>query len=190
MIVNEIAHYIALLPIAFVGALHIRHKPRDAAWWWIAAAFAVSWLADLVAEFMPVSDRWAVTLVYPVTQSALVGAVLLPRRSAMSLVAVLTAIALVAAICRGVTGPDVVLHSFASFSVAGIALAGWELPVRLRAALLVYFGLGCVAWLIHAQWLVVPTWYNYQLTRLAGLVAFCWAAFHPSPQLRLIGSRA
>ncbi len=180
----------ALLPAAFLGGLHVRHHRRDEAWWWLAGAFAVSWIADVVAEQLPVADRWAVTLVYPVIQSTFIGAVLLPRRSALSLLFVLAATACLAAVYRGVRGPDIVLHSFASLSIAGLAAAGWELPVRLRIALLVYFGLGWLAWIIHAQYLVHATMYGYQSTRLAGLVLFCWALLVTGPKLRVIGSRA
>jgi hypothetical protein len=77
----------------------------------------------------------------------------------------------------------VILHSAASLAVVAIVIDRRELPALLRASLLIYFGLGLVAWLVHVYWLVVATWYAYQAVRLAGLVTFSLACLKPGPRL-------
>jgi len=186
MIVNEIAHYMALVPLAVLGGLHARGRERDAAWWWMACAFAISWVADSVASQLVPVHRWAVTLVYPIVQSAMIGVVLLSRRAAFVLLGGLVAIGCLAVFWRGVKGPDVILHSVASLSVAGIVWIRRDIPLRLRMALVVYFGLGLVAWLLFAQQHSIPTWYGYQGARLAGLLVFSWAVLKPGPSLRVL----
>lgn len=174
---------IGLVPLAWIA---LRREPFAAHWWWLAVAFAVSFVADAVALTQPKFDRWWLTLVYPVAQSGLIGATLLPtRRQAKLFVTLLGAVAVLAVVVRGTKGPDVVLDAVASLGVVCIVLARKELPARLRLALAVYFGGGWATWLIHARWLTVATWYPYQASRLAGVLLFCWAAVGPERELRL-----
>lgn len=182
----EVAHQMALLPLATLAVIRISGHRRDAAWWWLAIAFAISWVADTVADVVPVDDRSIASLVYPVSQSCLMAAVLLPRARALVLVGVLMLAGVAVVIQRGVIGPDVALRSVAWLAVAGIARMRKELPVPLRASLFVYFCLGWIAWLVHAQWMVVATWYPYQAMRLLGLLLFSWAAIETGPHLRLM----
>lgn len=170
-----IAHHMALIPLAWLAGLRARGRRRDAAWWWLAGAFAVSWLADTAAHWV---DPWLIGLVYPVSQSALVAAVLLDRREAAKLLAVLLLIGVGAALWHGVQGPDVLLRTVAWGAIAGIAFDRWELG-RLRMSLLVTFGLGLIAWMGYAIWPGWTSWLVYQGARAFGIGLFCWAAFRP-----------
>lgn len=163
----------ALLPLAFLAWLRWTGRKRDTAWGWIAVAFAVSWLADTAVDAG--APGWAVGFVYPITQAALIGAVLLTRFSAFVFLGALVTAAAWSLAIFGVHQPDILLHSVAFLGVAGIALERWDIPNQLRDSLFVYFGLGWVAWLAHAKFVTVATWYPYQSCRLAGLVLFCGA---------------
>lgn len=184
--IGEVAHWIALIPLAFLLWRSARHQYSDAAWWWLAVAFAVSWIADTAADALPRSHGWIPSLLYPVTQTALVGAVLLPRRRAWMLLGLLLGVAGASLAWRAYQGPDVVLRSVAWLAVVWIVVTRPELPRRLGMALLVYFGVGLVAWLAHAEWVTLATWYPYQATRLAGLVLFCRAIVKPTPTLAIV----
>lgn len=186
--VTDVIWQFALIPLVFLGALRLRGQRRDPAYWWMAGAFAVSWLADAPIDHMPKAYHWIPSAVYPVAQSSLFGRVLLlHRRHAIMLLGLLVAVGIVAVFWTGAKGPDIALHSVAFLAVVAIVADRPELPARLQAALFVYFGLGWVAWLAHARWLLVPTtYYPYQGVRLAGLLLFCWAALDPSPNLRLV----
>jgi hypothetical protein len=182
---SEIAHQMAVIPLAFLGCLQVRGQRRDAAWWWLAGAFFVSWIADTAGDFLPQNDRWIPSMVYPVSQSALIGAVLLPRPEALYFLATLIAAGAAIVLWNGI-GPDAALRTVAWLAIVWLVWRRPALPKRLRICLAVYFGLGWVAWLIHVQWLVVATYYPYQLSRLIGLLLFCWAALVPGPALRLV----
>ncbi len=182
MIWAEIAHQMSLLPLTVLSGLRLGGHRCDPAYWWIAGAFAVSWLADTAAHWV---NPWTVTLVYPITQSTIILAALLPRQATMRWLLVVGGVAVLAVVLDDTRGPDLLLHTVASIAVVWAVFEEWTLPSRLRAALLVYFGVGWLTWLIHAEWLVVATWYPYQLARLAGLGLFCYAAWRCSPSLKL-----
>jgi hypothetical protein len=184
--VTTVVWQFALIPLVALTVLRMLGNRRDAAYWWLAGAFAVSWLADAPVDHMPREFHWIPSAVYPVSQSALIGAVLLSRRRAVALLGLLVAVGLVAAFWTGAKGPDILLHSVAFLAVVAIVADRPELPQRLQACLFVYFGLGWVAWLVHARWLVLATYYPYQAIRLAGLLLFCWAAMKPSPNLKIL----
>ncbi len=179
MIWAEIAHWMALLPLA---CLAVAGRRCDSAYWWIAFAFSFSWLADTAAHWV---NPWAVTLVYPITQSTIILAALLPRQDTIRWLAGFAVVAGAAIVLKGTKGPDVLLHSVASVSVVWAVWRESALPANLRLALVVYFGVGLLAWLIHVQWLVVETWWPYQGSRLAGLLLFCYAAWRCTPTLKL-----
>jgi hypothetical protein len=183
---TEVAHHMALLPLATLAVIRLRGHRRDVAWWWLAVAFGVSWIADSVAHLIPMDDRAIVSLVYPISQASLMAAVLLSRANALVFVGVLVLAGIAVIIQHGATGPDVALRSVAWLFVAGIARVRKELPIPLRASMFVYFCLGWIAWLIHVQWLVVETWYPYQGIRLFGLLLFCWAVIETGPHLRIV----
>lgn len=187
MDVVTVAIAMGLLPLASLVVLHLRGERRDVAWWWLGVAFAVSWLADVVANALPAAYRWGPSVIYPVTQSAIIGAVLLPRQWALWFLALMTTLAAIVLAWVGV-GPDVLVRSVAWLAL-GVMANRIPIPFRLRLSLSVYFGLGLLAWFVHMRFLVVETWYPYQLARLAGLMLFGWAALEPTPSLRIVPRR-
>lgn len=185
MLIAEFAHQMALLPLVWLLWLRTRGQRRDVAWGWMALGFAVSWMADTAADFLPRDMSWIPSAVYPVSQAAIFGAVLLDRTEALMFLALLVPCGIAAAVMGGATGPDILLRSVAWLVLAGVAWMRKELPHRLRISIVIYFFLGYATWLVHTEWLIVPTWYPYQFARLAGLMLFCWAATENS-KLRLV----
>ncbi len=155
-LVAWIAASLGLLPLCAVTAAHGRGV-RDASRWWVASAFAVSFVADLVSFFLAPADRWMVSVVFPVSQAAMLGAVLLTRKGADFFLAVLLLVAVGAVFWHGATGPDVLLRTVASGGVVGIVVGRWDLG-HLRTGLLIYFGLGLLAWYGYALW---PGWSSW-----------------------------
>ena len=186
MWIAEVAHQMALVPLAFLLWRRVRGASVDGAWWALACAFAVSWVADTVSDLIPAQSRWIVSLAYPIVQTAIVGAVLLPREFAIFLVGVLSSAAIAVGIFMGVNGPDGVFRTIAWLIIVAILLVRRDLPARLRVALGVYFGLGWATWLIHVVWLVVLTWYPYQGARALGLLLFSWAAVAPATRIQRV----
>lgn len=177
----EVAHQMGLLPLIWLAFLHWRGRDPGLAWWWLAGAFAVSWLADTAAHWMA---PLLVSPVYLVSQASVVGFVFLVRRDAITLVVALVVVGLGAVFWRGVEAPDVLFHTVAWLSIIGIVYPLRQLG-RLRTSLLVYFGLGLLAWMLYA---VSPGWFfwlAYQSTRLIGILLFCWAATSPLPRFHL-----
>lgn len=164
------AWLLGLVPLAW---LEIRRRclqwnPRRD--WLIAAAYGVSFLADTggLLGWPDLAGN-----VYPLSQAALIGYALLERRQAVHLLGLLTLVAVCAIGWRGVEGRDVLLSTVASLTIAGLAMQTTTGVVR--AALLVSFGVGTLAWLAYAALPGWPTWGIYQGTRLLGTLAFCWA---------------
>jgi len=181
-LVFEVAHQMALVPLAWLVLLHARGQRRDPGWWWIAAAFGVSWLADTAAHFV---DPWVISIAFPVSQTAIVGAVLLlHRRDKVILLLTLVAVGMVAVALQGVHGPDVLLSTVASGAAAGIAWQRREIG-RLAVALIVAFGATAIAWLGYAIAPGWPTYLVYHVARAVGIALFCWAALRPGPSLRI-----
>jgi hypothetical protein len=181
--VAEIAHYQALLPLAWLGALRARRQSRDLAFWLLALAFAVSWIADGLSTLVPSGDRWAVSLAYLATQAMIVGAVLLARTAAAGFATVLLGAAVVAIVWQGARTPDILVHTVAMLGVAGIVIDRPALGAR--TSLLVYFGVGWCCWVGYA---IAPGWWTwgaYQIARLAGLLLFCRAVALDRPHLRV-----
>jgi hypothetical protein len=181
-VVSEVACEMALVPVVWLTGRTLRGYRPGAAYWWLAGAFAVSWLADTAAHW---TDPWLVGLVYPVSQAALIGAVLLDRSEATLLVWVLVWTAIAAALWEHVQGPDVLVRTVAWGSVTGLA---YERPAlgMLRRALLVSFGLGWLCWLAYALAPGWSSWGAYQAVRLAGLLLFCAACCANPPHWKVI----
>lgn len=175
----------ALIPLLFLLWLHRQGEKRGQEWWWLAFAFLVSWLADTAAHWL---DPDLVGNLYPVSQAAIIGAVLLFRREAFLFLAVLVGTALLV-VWPGASGIDVFLRTVAWGAVVALVYDYHALG-RLRTSLLVYFGAGLLAWWGYALWPGWPSWLAYQGTRLSGLLLFCWAASHPAPQLRVVRVRS
>src|SRR4051812_12337937 len=138
MWIAEVAHQMALVPLVWLALRRLRGNQVDAAWWWLAAAFAVSWVADGVSGLLPERNRWIVSLVYPIVQTAIVAIVLIAREYAILFVGTLVAAATASALWMGVDGPDAVFRSVAWLAIVGIVWASPELPARLRVVLVVY----------------------------------------------------
>lgn len=168
------AHGLGLVPLILVAAFR---APR--AYWWLALAFAVSFLADTTSHF--VNPFW-VSRVYVVSQAALVGAVFLDRTDALWTLAALVVLGLIGVFLQP-AGPELFTHTCA-WGLA--ALLAYEIaPEPLRRSLLVYFGWGTLAWFAYVAVPGYPSWLAYQGTRLVGIVLFGYACWNPAPQLRL-----
>jgi hypothetical protein len=175
----EVTHWMALVPLAFLAWRHVTVTRSDAAYWWLALAFSVSWLADTAAHWVSPD---LVGNLYPQLQAALIAAVFLQRREAWFVTVSLAAVSLVIVALDGAAGFDVLLRSVAFATVCGVVLDRWALG-PLRTALLVYFGAGLIAWYAYAAWPSWATWGVYQSMRALGLVLFCLAARDPRPKL-------
>lgn len=169
--IYEVAHQMALLPwLALVWV-----RPKEPAIWWLAGVFLVAWLADWGGHWNPT----LMSAVYPLSQAGLVAAVLLPRPRAWLLVGLLTAFALA---CALIGQPN--LFRIAAWGSVTTIL--WFAPplAGLRWPLLLYFGLGLVAWLAFVAGLP-NSWLVYQAVRLVGLLGFSFAVLWPRPVLRV-----
>ena len=158
----------------------VRREERSA-WWWIAGAFFVSWLAD--GATLIGYPTWIPATVYPVSQAAIVTLVLASRREAATYIGLLVVVGIVTVLTEGVTGPTLFLETVAAGIVVGVV---WDKPLGfLRWTLLVAFGIGWLAWV---GYVIAPGWTSwsvYQAVRAVSLVMFCWASVRPHPALRL-----
>lgn len=143
-----------------------------AGWWWMAGAFAVSFVADSAAH---VVNPWLIASVYPVLQSVIILAVLLPKTDAAAAAVLVTISALIAVIAGSVEQPTLLLPLVAWGAVA-LAGLGREVPRGLSVALLVYFAGGLVAWAVFSLRPSFDAYLAYQATRALGLALFCVAA--------------
>lgn len=151
---------------------------RAAAWWGIAAAFGISWVADSAAHWMA---PWLVSAVYPVSQAALVGLVLLPRVEAAWFIGALVLVGIVAVLTNGTNGPDRLLHTVAWLSIVGL-LARRPSPFQRLALAFAALWLAWIAYALSPGW---PTWLVFQGMRLGGILAFCRIAWKPPLALRI-----
>lgn len=171
----------ALVPTVWLA---LRRPPHATAWWWLSGVFLISWLADTAADLLPVSERWVASMVYPVSQAAMVGMVFLVRGEAALVLAVLLVAGLAGVLWEGPATPGVLLRTVAWGTAAGIVLDRPALG-RLRTALLATFGVGLLAWygyVLRPGW---ASWVAYQSVRAAGIGLFCWASLRPGPQLQV-----
>lgn len=152
-------------------------------YWWLAAAFAVSFVADTFGHYV---DPLLVSIVYPVSQAGLAGIALLERTTdRLAFIGIVVWAGVVAVLLQDTPYPDVLLSTVAFGSVAVVAANQWEAP-QLRAALLVYFGAGLAAWWAFSAWPSWTTYCVYQSTRLIGILWFCVACWRPGPTLRAV----
>jgi len=144
-------------------------------WWFVAAAFGVSWLADSAAHFV---NPWLIAAVYPVSQVGIIAIAFAPPRHAYAFIGLLVVAAFVAVLWEGTTGPDLFLETIA----AGVAVSViWVTPPSpLRLTLLVAFGVGWIAGMGYALWPGWSSWYVYQGVRAMSLGMFCWANLTPT----------
>lgn len=158
-----------LVPLLAVALL----RPKGSAWWWLAVAFGVSFVADLASLW------WGHPLIsqtYPVLQAGLFALVIAPRPVAIGtigLVAVASAVSLGLRIAEGL---DFMLHAVAWGSTAILARR-YLIPGALRTALLLGFGGGVVAW---TGFVIDPGWFWWlalQTTRALAAGWFCVAVW-------------
>jgi hypothetical protein len=181
LVASESATGIGLVPLAWLGVLRLRGKVCDPAWWWLAGAFFVSWLADTATH---IASPWLVGATYPLAQMAVIAFVFLNRTDALQFILAVAIVGVADFFWHGVEGPNILLRTVSWLSVAGIMFPLWQLG-RLRTALLVYFTGGWALWMAYAYAPGWTSWGLYQITRLAGILLFCWAASNPLPQLKL-----
>jgi hypothetical protein len=165
-VVPWLAYSCGLLPLVWC-ALH-RESRRE--YWWVAVAFGISFLADTAVLLW--GHPWVASAIYPVSQTAIIGAVFLPRIEAMWLTLALMVAALVAIAVEGMEAPHLLLHGIA-WSCTTIIV--WEHSGPLRMALLLAFGINLVPWTLLSLWPTWGTWGLYQSVRVLSLGWFCYA---------------
>lgn len=184
VVLRDISTSLGAIPLAWLGLLRWQGKRLDAGWWWIAAAFFVSFVTDVLAHFTA-SGQPILAFAYPMSQSVFIGWALLNDRSSKLLhVALLTVVAISVAVSRPVSTPDVIFRTIAWGSVVWIVFDQGALG-RLRFAMLVYFAGGLLVWYWFAATRQFDALLAVQAVRALGVGLFCFAATDPAPQLRL-----
>lgn len=166
----ELATLIGIVPLVW---LILSRRLYDPSAWWIALAFGVSWVTDMAARWV---DPWVLSVVYPVSQGALLALATLPRRRADHFIALLCVAGVASILWHGATGPDLLLRTVAWGGIAGVVWPRRDMG-RMRLAILVAFGGGLLAWYGYAAAPGWASWIAYQAVRLAGVLLFSWAVF-------------
>jgi len=167
----------ALIPAVALAV----HRERRADWWGLALAFGLSWVADSLALWS--GHPWPVSALYPLAQTGLIAFVFLRPMEASAFVGILTIVTAGAILTQGWAPSTLVVRTIAWGAIVSMV---WRPRIGpLREALLVYFGLGWAAWMIYSLSPGWTSWGSYQFVRAAGIGLFCWAAWKPSPSLRL-----
>lgn len=162
--VSGAAATLGLIPLLWVS-IRKEHRPG---WGWLAFAFGLSFVADVIGFF---GGGWWVSAVYPVSQAGLIAALLLPKKTSALFVTVLVWAGIVSLQLH--QRPEVLLHTV---SWLGLAALLYRQPLgRLREALFCYFGLGWVAWLSYCLAPGWESWLVFQGIRALGIGLFCWA---------------
>lgn len=157
----ELAHWVGAVPALTLIAFALRGYRVDAAWWWMALALGVSFLADAAVDFgVP---ALIVSQTYPVLQGAIFALVLLPRRYAEGVIAAFFVAAAVSVSLRHAAGLDVLLHVVSWGAVAAFA-------VNRVPALAWGFAALCVAWLGYVAW---PGWWSWGAMQGVRVVTAC-----------------
>ena len=189
VLVRSLAMLIGVVPVVYLAAREVRlGVALDDGWWWVAGAFAVSFLADVLALLLPTWLTALVSLGYPILQAGIIAAVLLPKSMARLFMVGLLLAGLAAVAIEGTATVDVLLRTVAWLGVCGLVWGRYAMG-RLRTVLLYGFGLLWAVWCLHAAFLIVPTWGLYQGVRLAVALGFCWAAKEAQTGLLLVGQR-
>ncbi len=160
---------LGLVPVTWLAFRYWRGAVVSVAAWTIAVAFWVSFLADMAVRAHH-DWQWVVSPVYLVSQGTLMAGALLAWPTVLALVLpTLVAAGIVAMLAHGAEGPDILLHTVAFGTIAGLALQ----RTRYRSALLVGFGVGLVAWWAYCASPSMATWAAYQSCRALAVVLFC-----------------
>lgn len=166
-LVAWVAYGIGLVPLAWCAL----RRERRREYWWLAMAFGISFLADTAT--LAFGHPWLWSAVYPVGQTAVIGAVFLSREETAALTLLLMGTALVTILALGVNAPSALLHDLAWLAIVGMV---WRRPLgQLRWALLVAFGVNIVPWTLLALRPSWTTWELYQGVRAVGVGWFCVA---------------
>ena len=171
---------LGLVPLLAVAV----RRPKGSAWWWLAAAFGVSFVADVGALAL---GHGLTSQVYPVAQSGIFALVLAPASVAVPVIGLALAAAGASITWREAAGLDFLLHAVAWGSTAVLAYR-YVIPGALRTSLLVGFGGGLGAWagfVLESGWF---WWLSYQVTRALAAGWFCAAVWQagqvPSTEAR------
>jgi len=169
---------LGLVPLAWLLSLWRGGRRFPSLWWWVAAAYGVSFLADVLGfawwRGLRWVDPWLVSGTYPVSQAGILGFVLLPYHAAgRFLMALVLATILGGMFAVGVN--TVPLRVVAWGTVVVLAWPRRDLGA-LRLALLVSFGLGLLGWLSYVGWPSFGAWAALQGTRVVGTGCYCWGA--------------
>lgn len=163
---SQIAHWSALVPLAWLVWLGHRGKTVPIAYWLIAAGFGISFVADLVTLWT--TWNWAVGHFYRPVQLGLF---------ILATGAVFPAILLVAisSVPFGLERPEVLVTALGSTIV--VYLTHQKL---YGLSLALYCGVGTIFYLLMSTELSTGRfmwfWYPYQGCRLSAFGAFCWSA--------------
>lgn len=176
MTVFEAAHALGILPLLALLMARLAGRNFPPAWWGMAVAFAVSWLADSIAHL---TNPDAVSQVYIVLQSG-VAVLALDPKAAIPAVAVVSTVAVGSVLWRHGQGHDVAAHVTAGGIVTGLAwqrTRGW-----VRWSIVAGFGLLAVAWLDYVAAPGWPSWLTVQGVRLAAVVLWIVATLRDTPE--------
>lgn len=172
MIYGYASAMIGLVPLLWLAVLHARGRRRGAAWWWMAGAFGVSFVADAAAL---VWGHPVISQAYPLLQAGLFAAVLVPRAWTSGIVGVFALASAVSLATRRGEGLDVLLHVVGWGGVSGLAWS--RLPDgTLRITLALGFLALAWAWCAFVAWPTFVAWGVLQGVRLAMACGFVYAA--------------
>lgn len=191
-VAQEIMHQVALVPMV-VMLVTWRTTPFHLRQWILAAALMVSWVMDST-DFLLMSEGSAQIIMrygMPVQVALALGAVVRDRRTLGYLLAGLVVVASTSAL-QGIPTRELMVPVVGGFVVA---LYAWDKrDETLERGVLVYFGVGALAWAAWSVAATAPTttalvaWSGYQLTRLVGilLITAALVLYARKPRLELI----
>jgi hypothetical protein len=168
MLWGYLAASVGLVPLLWLAA----QRSRSRTLWLLAAGYGVSFIADMGG--LMGHPNLAGNL-YPLGQAGLIGIALLPMDRAVTLAGVLAVVGIVAVWFGASEGRDLILVTVADLAICAMAARVLANDL-LGAALGFSFGVGLLCWWVFALdpgWL---TWGLYQMSRVAGSIAFCAAA--------------
>lgn len=180
LLLPECAHAIGAIPFVWLCWRRFSGRETPTVYWWVAAGYFVSWLADSAAHWV---DPWVIAAVYPVSQASIIAAGFLPPIGAWTFTMTLMTGAMADIAWHGVAGPLILLRVVAWLPLVWIACGLWRLP-WLRISLLMSYGVGLLWW---GAYIVSPgylTWGGLQLTRFVAAICLCMGASRPGYQGR------
>lgn len=170
------------LPLVWLTVMAYHHGHRDAAYWWLAVAFGIGGVFDVMAKAGLGAN--VASHVYPITQTAIIVAVLLDRYTALFVLTVLL-FAATLSLLAWPEQPDLILHSLAWGGIGYVA--NRMRPIgTLWLSLFCAFGLALPCW----WWFIASGQSLAALLAMQGCYAvgvglFCWSTLRPEPKLRV-----